>query len=287
MALYRSWMFVPGSDSKKIEKAQQLPADMIIFDLEDAVVLNEKESARKKVKEALQKSGNCRNVVRVNSVNTPYFVDDVKEMVSEGLHGIMLPKSEAREQILLLDELLSKTEEEMGLNHKIAIIPLIESALGVCQADQIAASSSRVQCLAFGSVDYALDIDAELTKEGLELLYARSLLINVSRSAGIQSPIDAVYTDIHDLEGLRKETVFIKKMGFQGKLVVHPKQIDIVNEVFIPSQEDIESARIIVSAYEKSVREGLGAVQVNGKMIDYPVVERAKRILEKAQAVIS
>ncbi|MEW9673746.1 CoA ester lyase [Ammoniphilus sp. 3BR4] len=283
MALIRSWMFVPGSDSKKIGKVQQLPADVIIFDLEDAVALAEKESARKKVKEALGIETNKNYVVRVNSTDTPYFVDDVKEIVGEGLMGIMLPKSESREQILLLDDLLGKLEKEQGLKREIEVIPLIESALGVCRADEIASASARVKCLAFGSVDYTLDIDAELTKEGFELLYARSRLVNVSRAAGIQSPIDAVYTDIHDLEGLRKETTFIKQMGFQGKLVVYPKQIGVVNEVFMPSREDIENAQMIVSAFEKSVKEGLGAVQVNGKMIDLPVVERAKRIVEKAE----
>lgn len=283
MAFYRSWMFVPGSDFKKIDKVRKLPADVIIFDLEDAVALAEKESARQKIREALNVDRNKYCVVRVNSTNSPYFVDDVKELVSDGLKGIMLPKSEAREQILLLDDLLRKLEEEQGLEHKIEIIPLIESALGVCQADQVAAASLRVKCLAFGSVDYALDIDAELTKEGFELLYARSHLVNVSRAAGIESPVDAVYTDIHDLEGLKKETTFVKQMGFQGKLVVYPKQIDVVNQVFIPSKQDIEIAHMILAAYEKSVKEGLGAIQVNGKMIDLPVVERAKRMVDKAK----
>lgn len=283
MNLFRSWMFVPGSDKKKIDKISQLPCDVVIFDLEDAIASCEKESARKKVSEALQKYETIYKVVRINSINSPYFEDDVKEIISNGVQGIMLPKSESKEQILLLDEKIRRLEEEKGINYAVAIIPLIESALGVCRSEQIASSCTRVKCLAFGSVDYVLDIDAELTKEGIELLYARSHLVNVSRAVGIQQPIDAVYVDINDLQGLKKETQFVKQLGFQGKLVIHPKQIDVVNEVFLPSKIEIENAQIIVSAYNESIRNGKGAVQVNGKMVDYPVVERAKRILEKVE----
>ncbi|MCQ6268376.1 CoA ester lyase [Fictibacillus sp. WQ 8-8] len=285
MSLYRSWMFVPGSDSRKIEKTRQLEADVIIFDLEDAVAVSEKEVARTKVKQALQQYPRPYNVVRVNAANTPYFIEDVKEMVKYGAKAIMLPKSETSEQILLLKEILSNAEKEQGLDYTIDIIPLIESARGVHQVDQIAASSTRIKCLAFGSVDYALDIDGELTKEGFELLYARSRIVNVSRAIGIEQPIDAVFTDIKDREGLKKETQFVKRLGFQGKLVVHPNQIDVVNQAFVPSKEDIENAQLIISAYMESSQEGSGAVEVNGKMVDYPIVERAKRILEKAQAV--
>lgn len=287
MGLYRSWMFVPGADSKKIEKVQQLPVDVIIYDLEDAVANSKKESARIGVREALQNNQTHYNVVRVNSVDTPYFEDDVKEIISNGLHGIMLPKSETKEQLLFLEDIVRREEERRNLKHTIEIIPLIESALGVHNAEQIASASRRVKCLAFGSVDYVLDIGAELTKEGDELLYARSHLVNVSRVAGIQQPIDAVYIDFNDLEGLKKETKLVKSLGFQGKLIIHPKQIVTVNNLFSPSIEEVEHSKNIVEAYEESIKNGLGAVQVNGKMVDYPVVERAKKLLEKNELIES
>jgi citrate lyase subunit beta / citryl-CoA lyase len=282
MVNFRSWMFVPGSDSQKIEKVQHLPVDVVIYDLEDAVALTKKESARINVREALQNNLPKYNVVRVNGVNTPYFKDDLEEIVSHGLKAIMLPKSETKEQILLLERILHQAEEEYEIMQPIEIVPLIESANGVCGAAEIAAASSRVKCLAFGSIDYALDIEAELTEEGFELLYARSHLVNVSRAAGIEQPIDAVYPDIHNLDGLQKETKFVKKLGFQGKLVIHPKQVDVINEVFMPSKEEIESAQLIMSTYKQSIQAGLGAIQVNGKMVDAPVIERAKKTLQKA-----
>jgi citrate lyase subunit beta / citryl-CoA lyase len=282
MVSFRSWMFVPGSDVKKIEKSRHLPVDAIIYDLEDAVAVAQKESARIIIREALQNDKNPYNVVRVNAVNTPYFEGDLEGIVSNGLKAIMLPKSETNEQILLLENMLRQAEKDYGIMEPIKIVPLIESALGVCGAAELAAASSRVKCFAFGSIDYALDIDAELTKEGFELLYARSHLVNVSRAAGIEQPIDAVYPDIHDQEGLQKETKFVKNLGFQGKLVIHPKQVDVINEVFIPSKKEIERAQLIISAYEKSIQDGLGAIQVDGQMVDVPVLERAKKILQKA-----
>jgi citrate lyase subunit beta/citryl-CoA lyase len=282
MVAYRSWMFVPGSDSNKIEKIQHLPVDVIIYDLEDAVAITKKESARTNVREALVNDQTHYNVVRVNGVNTPFFEDDVKEAVSNGLNAIMLPKSETKEQIQLLEHILRREEEEYGIVEPIGIVPLIESARGVCGAAEIAAASSRVKCLAFGSIDYALDIEAELTEEGFELLYARSHLVNVSRAVGIEQPIDAVYPNIKDLDGLQKETKFVKNLGFQGKLVIHPKQLDVINKVFMPSREEIESAKLIITAYEQSVQNGLGAIQVNGKMVDVPVLEHAKKVLQKA-----
>jgi citrate lyase subunit beta/citryl-CoA lyase len=278
-------MFVPGSDSKKIQKIERLPLDVIIYDLEDAVAFTEKELARIQIKEVLEHNPDHFNVVRVNGVNTPFFEDDVRGLVSNMLKGIMLPKSETKEQILQLDELLQQLEEEHHLVQPIKIIPLIESARGICEAADIAKASSRIKCLAFGSIDYALDIDAVLTKEGFELLYARSHLVNVSRAAGIEQPIDSVYLNIKDPDGLQKETRFVKNLGFQGKLAIHPNQIEVINEVFLPSQEEIDNAQVIVSAYEQAVQNGSGAIQVNGKMVDGPVVERAKRILQKANLV--
>jgi citrate lyase subunit beta/citryl-CoA lyase len=280
MQRLRSWLFIPGSDLRKLEKVRQLNADVVIYDLEDAVAPSEKGSARLKVKTALTNHQGITQIVRVNGQQTPYFTEDVREVVCSELHGIMLPKSESPEQIADLAKLLEPLEQRLGLNHRIRIIPLIETAVGVRNADQIAQTGERVQCMAFGSIDYSLDIGAELTQEGWELLYPRSILVNASRAAGLQQPIDTVYPHTNDLEGLKRETNFIKKMGFQGKLAIHPNQIEPIHEVFAPSIEEVQYAMRIVEAYEKSLHEGVGAVRLDGKMIDLPVVERAKKIIQ-------
>ncbi len=277
--MFRSWLFIPGSDVRKLEKVRQLTADAVIYDLEDAVAPSEKASARLKVKAALTSNQGKIQIVRVNGQQTPYFTEDVREVVCSELHGIMLPKSESPEQIDDLAKLLEQFEQQLGMDRRVRIIPLIETAVGVRNADQIAQAGERVQCMAFGSIDYSLDIGAESTPEGWELLYPRSILVNASRAAGLQQPIDTVYPHMNDLEGLKSETNFIKKMGFQGKLAIHPNQIDPIHEVFTPSTEEVQLAMRIIETYEKSIREGAGAVMVDGKMIDLPVVERAKRLI--------
>lgn len=279
MQMLRSWLFIPGSDVRKLEKVRQLTADAVIYDLEDAVAPAEKESARLKVKAALTSNQDIIQIVRVNGQQTPYFTEDLREVVCSELHGIMLPKTESPEQIADLVKLLELLEQRLGLNRHIRIIPLIETAVGVRNADQIAQAGERVQCLAFGSIDYSLDIGAELTQEGWELLYPRSILVNASRAAGLQQPIDTVYPHLNDSEGLKRETNFIKKMGFQGKLAIHPNQIEPIHDVYAPSAEEVQSAMKIVEVYEKSLREGNGAVMLDGNMIDLPVVERAKKII--------
>lgn len=284
MVLFRSLMFVPGNQERKLAKVQDLSADVIIYDLEDSVPLGEKSVARKLVSKALFQNKHKVNYVRVNDLSTDHFSADLTELVSPYLHGIMLPKANRKEDIQHVEHLLCFLEQEKALPQgSIAIIPLIESAAGVYHAYEIAASSSRVKCLAFGSVDYCLDVNAQLSKEGLEILYARSQLVVASRAAGIDAPIDTVYIDIKDETGLSQEARLAKQLGFQGKLVIHPAQINIVHDVFSPTAEEIEEAQQIVGAYEQALAEGLAAIEFRGKMLDLPVVERAKRVVEQAR----
>jgi citrate lyase subunit beta / citryl-CoA lyase len=284
MFLSRTWMFVPGSQERRLQKVKDLPADVLIYDLEDAVAASEKEKARKMVRQALRENAEKVNFVRINDPSTPYFLADLQEIVAEGLAGIILPKAAKKEDVILVDRLLGQLEEGKNLPRgSIRIVPLIESALGLQHAYEIATASDRVIRLAFGSVDFTLDIGAKLTKEGTELLYARSQLVVASRAAGIEGPIDAVYIHIRDLEGLQQETRFAKQLGFQGKMVIHPEQIPIVNKIFTPTAEEVEEAKAIVDAFAEAVAAGSGAIQWNGKMIDYPVAERAKRIVAQAE----
>jgi citrate lyase subunit beta/citryl-CoA lyase len=277
-------MFVPGSDPKKMKKARSLTADALIYDLEDAVSFIEKATARQMVKDEIGLNLNQAKYVRINGSSTSFFHDDLHELISENLKGIMLPKSESVEQMTDLNEIISQLEMAAGISKgTIEVVPLIESALGLHRAYEIAISVPRVKCLAFGSLDFALDINAKLTKEGAELLYARSQLVVVSKAAGIESPIDTVFFDIEDTTNLTRETAFAKQLGFQGKLVVHPLQVNIVNEVFSPTKEEIEEAGLLVSAFDEAVKDGLGVVKFRGKMLDRPVVEHARKVLEFAE----
>lgn len=280
MSLFRSWMFVPGNHPRRLEKAKELQADVIIYDLEDAVPHQEKEKAREMAKAALWNNREKVQFVRVNDPSTDYFLDDLSAVAGRDLAGILLPKAASKEQILLADGLLTQWEKKLGLqNGALEIVPIIESALGLVHAYEIATVKGRVKRLAFGSVDYTLDIGAQLTKEGTELLFARSQLVVVSRAAGIEAPIDAVYIHLNDPAGLAQDAKLAKQLGFYGKLVIHPDQIQMVNDLFSPTEEELEEAKRITTAFDQALASGVAAIQVGGRMIDYPVAERAKRIL--------
>lgn len=278
-----TWMFIPGADEKKLSKAVSLNADILIYDLEDAVANSEKKEARKKVISHIQNHPNLNNYIRINAMPSPYMYDDLMQVIVPGVKGIVLPKAETKEEIQFVSKILEEKEKEHNLAlGEIHIIPLIESALGVHHAFDIASSSKRVRSLAFGSIDFTLDIKGELTSSGVELLYARSQLVIASRAARIESPIDAVFSDFKDSEGLTKETKLIKELGFQGKLVIHPSQISIVNNVFMPTQTEVEKAQQIVTAYGEYEQLGKGVFELDGKMVDLPVVEQARKIIERS-----
>jgi citrate lyase subunit beta / citryl-CoA lyase len=284
LKLARTWMFVPGSEMKKMEKSRSFVADALIYDLEDAVSFSEKDAARKIVKNEVRSNHKQAKFVRINGFHSSLFQDDLNEIFDVNIQGIFFPKSESVEQMIVLSEIISKLEKEADISDgTIEIVPMIESALGLQRAYEIASSVQRVKRLAFGSLDFALDINAQLTKEGTELLYARSQLVVASRAAGIEAPIDTVFFDIKDSANLTKEALFVKQLGFQGKLVIHPSQIDIVNEVFKPTNQEIEEAGLIVAAFEEALSGGLGVVQFRGKMVDKPVAEQARKILEFAE----
>jgi citrate lyase subunit beta/citryl-CoA lyase len=284
MTLYRSWMFIPGNHQRRLEKARELQADVVVYDLEDAVPITEKEKAREMVKRTLETNRGKTQFVRVNDPSTPYHEADVSGLVGPDLAGIILPKASDREQLLRVDHLLAQAERQCGRPiGSTEVVPLIETALGLYRAFEIASACGRVKRLAFGSVDFTLDIGAQLTKEGTEILFARSQLVVLSRAAGIEPPIDAVYIHVKDAEGLERDARLARQLGFQGKLVIHPDQIGVVHQVFSPSEAETDEARKIVEAFEQAVACGLAAVQVDGKMIDYPVAERARRILEWAK----
>jgi citrate lyase subunit beta / citryl-CoA lyase len=280
----RSWLFVPGNHVRRMEKAVGVPADVLIFDLEDAVPLQEKTAARQRTEEAVRRRKKGVSFVRVNDPTTPFFEEDLEAVVGPGLAGIMLPKAAEREQVQMVDDRLSRLEEQTGLaKGSVQILPLIETAAGLQHAYEVATASGRVSCLAFGAVDFTLDIGARLTKEGTEILFARSQLVVISRAAGLEPPVDTVYVDLDDAEGFERDARLARQLGFQGKLVIHPTQVEIANRVFAPTPQEVEEAKTIAAAFEKALKAGQAAIQVGGKLVDTPVAHRACRVLDQAK----
>jgi citrate lyase subunit beta/citryl-CoA lyase len=286
MTLFRSWMFIPGNQPRRLAKAGELAADVLIYDLEDAVPLAEKEQARQLVRQALRENKSRVQYVRVNDPSTPFFPGDINGAVSPETAGIVLPKAAGKEQILAACGQLALVEAQHNLPTGVTeIVPLIESAAGLYRAYEIATASSRVKRLAFGSVDFTLDIGAQLTTEGKEILYARSQLVVISRAAEIEPPIDAVFVQVKDGEGLKRDALLARQLGFQGKLAIHPDQLPVIHQAFSPTAEEIAEAQAIAAAFDEAVASGSAAIQVNGKLVDYPVAVRAKRVLEQARAL--
>ena len=287
----RTALFSPGNRPDRVEKAIHLGADAVIIDLEDAVPLSEKESTRPLVRTILDSHAGKRLYVRVNDITTPYCKGDLEAVVCNGLTGILFPKVESPEDIFEIDRLLCDAETRSGLEKGcLEVMTLCESARGVEEIYRIASARPRhhhVSSVAFGAADYTLDLGIALTREGKELEYARSRIPIACRAAGIMPPIDTPWmVDLKDIDGLVADAKKAKAFGFQGKLVIHPNQIQPCHEVFTPTVEEITKAKKIIEAFEEAEREGRAAIQLQGKFIDYAVVEKAKRIYALAQKII-
>jgi citrate lyase subunit beta / citryl-CoA lyase len=285
--ILRSLLFAPGNVTRRVEKALSLNADVVILDLEDAVPLAEKAQARGLVAEALQKPRFASGYVRVNALSTGFTIDDIQTVMSSNLDGIMLTKVEEPADLYKVDWLMGHLEERLSLpKGSVDLIPLVENAKGIQNAYEIARAVPRVKRLCFGAIDYTADIGVKLTSDGAEIFYARSQLVNASRAAGLEPPIDTVYPDIKNPAGLERDTAIAVQLGFQGKLVIHPDQIDPVNKMFSPSEGDIAYALKVVAAFEEAEAKGHAAITLEGgKFIDYPVVHNARRLLALADKI--
>jgi citrate lyase subunit beta/citryl-CoA lyase len=282
----RSFLFAPATDLRKVEKALSLEADAVILDLEDAVAVSEKVLARSLVVDILGRASRKSIYVRVNGASTRWLVGDLMAVVGGRPAGIVLPKAEDAEEVRRVDWLMGQLEREYGLPAgEMELIPLVETARGVMNAYGVAASCPRVKRLAFGAIDYTLDIGTSLTAQGMEIFYARSRLVVASRAAGIEGPIDTVYPNIKDEEGLAAECRLVRSLGFVGKLVIHPAQLGPVNEIFSPTPGEIDYAARVARAFARAEAEGIAAVQLDGKFIDYPVAAWARRTLAIARAL--
>ncbi len=286
----RTALFAPGNRRDRAEKAIGSGADAVIIDLEDAVPIAEKESTRPVVREVLDSHPERQMYVRINALSTQYARGDLEAIASRNLVGIMLPKVESKEDILKIDKLLTDLEESNGLKPGVLkVMPICETARGIEELYRILTAKpafNRISTVAFGAADYTLDLGISLTREGKELEYPRARIPIICRAAGIMPPLDTPWmVDLKDIDGLIADAKKAKAYGFQGKIVIHPNQIEPCHGVFTPSAEEIAYAERVIEAFEEAEREGKAAIQLEGKFIDYPVVEKSRRIYALAQAI--
>ncbi len=278
--LPRSLLFVPATSERKVEKAFASTADGVIVDLEDAVATAEKPRARQQAAALLGTRRAGQVFLRVNATTTPFCYDDLQAAAAAQLDGIVLPKVESASELAMVDWLLAQLEAKAGKPMgSIEITPIIETARGLAAAAEIAKGSPRLRRLAFGAVDLALDMDLDLGDDAGAMANARFALTLASRQAGLGGPLDTVFVGTADPDGLRASAMQARAMGFSGKACIHPAQLDIVNSVFTPGAAELARAQAIVAAFEQAEAAGAAAVSVDGIMVDYPVFEKARRVL--------
>jgi citrate lyase beta subunit len=266
----RSFLFVPASDERKLRKALATAADVVVADLEDAVSFAQKDAAREAVRRVLpDEPSDALVAIRVNGADTAFFAADV-ELVQE-----------LRPDVLVLPKASPAAVGALGGDGP-PVVAIVETADGLREAYEVA-SQPRVQALIVGTVDLSVELRLEQRADGLEILFARSQTVLDSAAARVRAPIDRVWTDVRDGDGLEADARFARSLGFRGKACVHPDQIEIVNGVFTPSDEELTRARRVVEAYEQAVGEGEGVTAIEGEMIDLPVVERARQVLALAE----
>jgi citrate lyase subunit beta / citryl-CoA lyase len=276
----RSLLFAPGNHARRVEKALTLAADGVILDLEDAVAVSEKAATRPIVVDALTKPRSGKLYVRVNAMTTEWCYADLVAIIQPGLDGVILPKVEHAHELRAADWLIANLERERGLTRPIDLIPIIETALGISHLAKICRSGTRTRRLAFGAGDFTLDMGMVWTRSETELLPYRSACVMESRAAGLEAPMDTVWADLRDAEGFIASARHAAVLGFQGKMCIHPDQIAAANAAFSPDEATIAQAKRIVAAFDRAEAEGLASIQLEGQFIDYPIVQRARRVLE-------
>lgn len=277
-------LYIPGNNPAMLQQGGVYGADSLLLDLEDAVALNQKDAARTLVANML-KTNNFYDTeisVRVNHISTPFGLADLETIVPLQPDNIRFPKCETVEELAEVIRLVEEIEDKHNLPHdKMTIHAMIETALGVMNVYEIAGFSKRVDAITIGGQDLTSDMKVEAGKDGIGIDYARKRIVMAAKAHRIDV-MDTVWTDIDDEEGLRAETEYIRKIGFTGKAVINPRQIDVVHEVYTPTEKEVVKAMRIYSAYLKNKAAGIGVFAVDGKMVDKPVVERAQHTLSLA-----
>lgn len=277
----RTMMYVPGNNPAMLADAHIYGADALMFDLEDSVSLREKDSARLLVYNMVKENDHeTEIVVRINGLDTPFGEKDIEAMVRAGADVIRLPKTDTDQDVKDVEQIIESVEKKIGVPvGKTKMMAAIETPLGIINAYSIAKASDRLIGIAIGAEDFVTNMKTSRSQAGIELLSARSQLVIAARAAGI-SAIDTVFSDIEDEKTFRREVALIKQLGFDGKSVINPRQIDIVHDIYNPTDEEVHHARQVMLAIKEADEKGSGVISVNGKMVDKPIVERAMRILE-------
>ena len=281
----RTMLYLPGNNPNMLTRGYLFGSDGVVLDLEDAVAMVEKDTARILVSKYLKQGefGSCYVSVRINGGDTEYWKDDLAAIVpNKRLDGIRVPKVEDAGTVKIIDEELSRLEEKNGLPvGRLTLHCLLETAHGIWNAYEIAKASPRIEAIIPGGEDLRADLKTNRSDDSTELEWARRMLVFAARAAGVE-PLDTVFARITDDEGLRKETEFIKQLGFSGKSIIHPNQIKIIHDIFTPTEQEIAKAQKIIAAAKEAAARGQGAVTVDGKMVDIPVVKRAEYTLVRA-----
>ncbi|HEP1435092.1 citrate lyase beta chain / citryl-CoA lyase subunit [Streptococcus pyogenes] len=283
--LRRTMMFVPGANAAMLRDAPLFGADSIMFDLEDSVSLKEKDSSRALVHFALKTFdySSVETVVRVNGLDSCGALD-IAAVVLAGVNVIRLPKTETAQDIIDVEAVIERVERENSIEvGRTRMMAAIESAEGVLNAREIAKASKRLIGIALGAEDYVTNMKTRRYPDGQELFFARSMILHAARAAGIAA-IDTVYSDVNNTEGFQNEVRMIKQLGFDGKSVINPRQIPLVNEIYTPTKKEIDHAKQVIWAIREAESKGSGVISLNGKMVDKPIVERAERVIALATA---
>jgi citrate lyase subunit beta / citryl-CoA lyase len=283
-SMRRSRLYVPGSEPKYFVNAALHGADAIILDLEDSVHAHEKDAARLLVRNALRAVDflHCERMVRINQL--PLGLEDLEEIIPEFPDLILIPKVESANQVIAASQRIEEVKASYGIMRPVWLMPILESALGIENAYEIAMASPEIVALTIGLEDYTADLGVVKTAIGGESLFARQRIVNAAHAAGVQA-IDSVFGDVGDMEGLHAWGVNSRAMGFEGMGCVHPLQIPIIHQAFAPTAAEIERAQRVVAAYNEAQQKGLGVVSLGSKMIDPPVVQRALKLMDRARAM--
>jgi len=286
MKLRRSMLFVPGSNAGMISNTFIYKPDSIMFDLEDSVALAEKDTARMLVAHALQHPlyREMETVVRVNPLASEFGLLDLNAVVRAGTDIVRLPKTDSAQDIIDMDVAITEIEKACGREvGSTQLLAAIESAQGILAVNDIAKASPRLMGIALGAEDYVRNMKTERSPEGIELLFARSSILHAARANGLMA-FDTVYSDARNEEGFLREAALIKQLGFDGKSLINPNQIVLIHNLFAPTQKEVDHAERVIAAAEEAERNGSGVVSLNGKMVDSPIIERAKLVLQRAAA---
>ncbi|SAL76104.1 HpcH/HpaI aldolase/citrate lyase family protein [Caballeronia telluris] len=290
MSLSRTFLFTPGNHARRVEKALASDADAAILDLEDAVAASEKIATRALVIEALQRRRATRGFVRINALDTDFALGDLEAVVVRGVDGIVLPKLESVEQLYTADWIIGQLERGRGLAPSaLEIMPIVETGAGFAAIDALtrhaARATRRVRRFSFGAGDFCLDMNLEWTRDEIELQPYRSALVLASRAAGLEPPIDTVWVRLDDADGMDTSAQRARGLGFQGKLCIHPAQVEPANRAFSPGADEVRRAHAVVDAFAQAEAQGNASVRLDGDFIDYPLAYRAQRVIDKAEQI--